>query len=216
MNVVLLIFLLTSLTAFAQLAVPTFQPQFIGGRATHGSLNMARPNQFNSQRMTPYGSGNTQQQPQTQPQKKELLRARNNRYPVNRSNTMDFSSYSRVNLRDNKAQALAAKQYKEKLSIMRINLRAYRIQPVQPVAPTPPTQPQPQQPQPPQPQPPNEDNPDDPDEPDNNGGQMGIGGEAGSNPPQFPTEPQTRPAVLPTQPPTPIAVGMPAPMPRVK
>ena len=81
MNVALLIFLLTSLTAFAQLAVPTFQPQFFSGRATYNNRNFSRPTPFNSQRMMPYGGGNTQQQPQqqAQPQKKQTLRAHNHR-----------------------------------------------------------------------------------------------------------------------------------------
>ena len=82
MNVALLILLLTSLNTFAQLGVPTFRPQFFSGRATHGSLNISPQNQFNPQRMMPYGDVNTQQQAQTRPQKKELLRARNNRYPA--------------------------------------------------------------------------------------------------------------------------------------
>ena len=131
---------------YSQLAVPTFQPQFFGGRATHGNNNFARPMPLNPQRMMPFYGGNTQQtQPQqAQPQKKEPLRAHNNRYPVNRSNTMGFGPYQRLNLRDNKAITLAAEQYKLKLAVMRINLRAYRIQPVQPVEPTPPTNPQPQ------------------------------------------------------------------------
>lgn len=204
MKIKLLLFLI-SFSCYGQIAVPTFQPQIFGGRATHGSINTARPNQFNSQRIMPYGGGNTQQnQGQTQPsqnqnqaqsQQKQPLRSYNNRYSVNRSNIMGFGSYNRLNLRDHKAQILAAQKYKEKLSSMRINLRAYRIQPVQPVTPT---QPQPQ----PQPQ------------PSNGGGQIGIGGGAGPNPPQFPTGPQPRPAVLPTQPSGPVAVGMPAPQPR--
>lgn len=189
MNMVLpIILLLTGFTTLAQLAVPTFQPQFFSGRATYNNRNFSLPSQFNPQRMIPYGGTNAQQQTQKQP-----LRAHNNRYPVNRSNIMGFGPYARINLRDHKTQATAAQKYKEKLSSMRINLRAYRIQPVQPVTPTTPTQPQPQ----PQPQPPNTDNPDNPDNPDNNEGQVGIGGGAGPVPPSFPP-----------------AVGMPAPQPR--
>jgi hypothetical protein len=200
MRFFLLLFI--SFSCYGQIAVPTSQPRFLGGRATHSSLNTVRPNQLNPQRMLPYNIGNTQQnQTQAQPQQKQPLRSHNNRYPVNQSNIMGFGSYNRLNLRDHKAQALAAQKYREKLSVMRINLRAYRIQPVQPTTPTTPQpQPQPQpnpqpQPQPnPQPQPPNTNNP------NNNGGQVGIGGGSGPVPPSFPTGP--------------VAVGMPAPQPR--
>ena len=200
-----LVLFLASFSCYGQISIPTFQSQFFSGRATSNNRNFSAPiTSLNSQRMTPFYGGNTQQQLQTQPQKKEPLRAHNNRYPVNRSNTMGFGSYRRLNLRDHKAQALAAQKYKEKLSVMRLNLRAYRIQPTTPVTPI---QPQPQpNPQPnPEPQP----NPN-----DGNGGEVGIGGGEGSNPPEFPSEPQPRPAVLPIQQPSPIAIGMPAPEPR--
>ena len=117
---------------------------------------------------------------------------------------MGFAPYQRLNLRDKKAITLAAEQYKLKLAVMRINLRAYRIQPVQPVAPTPPTNPQPHpQPQPqPQPQPPTI--------PTNNNGQVGIGGGSGPVPPAFPGGSVT----IEYSDENFIAIGMPAPQPR--
>ena len=155
-------------------------------RATHGSLNVGQLNQIALQRMIPYSGGNIQQ---TQIEKKIPLRAHNNRYPANKSNIMQFGPYKRTNLRDSKKRAEAIKLYKEKLSAMRINLRAYRIEAVKPIEPVAPPKPKPK-PQP-QPQPPNTGGP------NNGGGEIGIGGGPGPVPPSFPP-----------------AVGMPAPQPR--
>ena len=176
------IFTLLLLTLYldAQLLSPTIRPQFVSGRATYNNnVGFIQPMLLN--RMMPYA---TSMQNQQQPQSKQPLRAHNNRYPVNRSNTMGFGGYERINLRNGKAQALAAQQYKTKLAALRINLRAYRIQPVTPTNPTTP-EPQPQ----PQPQPPT-----------NGDGEVGIGGGPGPVPPSFPEGPP--------------AVGMPAPQPR--
>jgi len=185
------IFLLYTLSLNAQLLTPTMTPQTLGGLRQF-SQNMSGRANYNNRggfsqtvipnRMMPYSAGIHNQQ------QKQPLRAHNNRYPVNRSNTMGFGEYKRINLRNGKAQALAAQQYKTKLAALRINLRAYRVQPV---APTNPTTPEPQpQPQP-QPQPPTN---------NNENGEVGIGGGPGPVPPSFPEGPP--------------AVGMPAPQPR--
>ena len=160
----------------------------------HVNRNFSQSIPLSSQRMIPFYGSNTQRArpQQTQSQRKEPLRAYNNRYPKNKSNTMGFGSYKRINLRNSKELALAAETYKHKLSVMRINLRAYRIEPVKPIEPVAPPKPKPQ-PQP-QPQPPNTGGPDGP---DNGGGEVGIGGGLGPVPPSFPS-----------------AVGMPAPQPR--
>ena len=160
----ILVTLFLTLYLDAQLLTPTIRPQFGSGRATYnnnaGFIQPMIPNRF-----IPYAAGVQNQQP------KQPLRAHNNRYPANRSNTMGFGGYERINLRNGKAQALAAQQYKTKLAALRINLRAYRIQPV-----TPEPQPQPQ----PQPQPPTN---------NNENGEVGIGGGPGPVPPSFPEGP---------------------------
>mgnify|MGYP003148579474 CR=1 FL=1 len=158
-----------------------------------------------------------------QPQATQPLRAHNNKYPVNKFSTMGFGGYKRINLRDSKAQALAAQRYKTTLATLRISLRGYRMNFGKPTTP------------------PNNNNnnnggttsqpPKPPTTPGNNGnGQVGIGGGPGPVPPTFPggpdnpdpsmggpdnpdpsmPAPQPRPAV---QPPIP-AIGMPAPQPR--
>lgn len=183
-----LLFLIFSFSAFGQIAIPTLQPQFMGGRATY-NRNFSQPMQFNPQRMMPFNFNQAQnlqgqnQKPQAN-KPKQPLRAINNRYPANKSNTMQFGLYERINLRDSKKQGEAIKVYKQKLAAMRINLRAYRIDPVKPITPITPADPKPQ----PKPQP----KPEDGDNPNN--GEVGIGGGPGPVPPTFP-----------------LAVGMPAP-----
>ena len=183
----ILVTLFLTLYLDAQLLTPTIRPQFGSGRATYnnnaGFIQPMIPN-----RIIPYAAGIQNQQQNQQP--KQPLRAHNNRYPVNRSNTMGFGGYERINLRNGKAQALAAQQYKTKLAALRINLRGYRLNFGKPT--TPPTNnndgnstPVPQ----PQPQPPT-----------NGDGEVGIGGGPGPVPPSFPEGPP--------------AVGMPAPQPR--
>lgn len=230
------IFLLYTLSLNAQVLTPTMMPQTLGGlrqfsQNMSGRANYNNRSGFNQtvipNRMMPYAAGiQNQQRPQQtlnqnqqQPQVTQPLRAHNNKYPVNKSNIMGFGGYERMNLRNNKARALATQKYKTTLATLRINLRGYRMnfgKPTTPptnnnnggTTPTPPT-PKPGQPpatntpQPPTPQPPTT--------PGNNGnGQVGIGGGPGPVPPSFPGSPQPRPAV---QPPIP-AVGMPAPQPR--
>ena len=164
----ILVTLFLTLYLDAQLLTPTIRPQFGSGRATYnnnaGFIQPMIPN-----RIIPYAAGVQNQQQNQQP--KQPLRAHNNRYPVNRSNTMGFGEYKRINLRNGKAQALAAQQYKTKLAALRINLRAYRVQPVAPT-----NKPQPQ----PQPQPPTN---------NNENGEVGIGGGPGPVPPSFPEGP---------------------------
>ena len=235
------IFLLYTLSLNAQLLTPTMMPQTLGGLRQF-SQNMSGRANYNNRggfnqtvipnRMMPYAAGiQNQQRPQQtlnqnqqQPQVTQPLRAYNNKYPVNKFSTMGFGGYKRINLRDSKAQALAAQRYKTTLATLRISLRSYRMNSGRPTTPpnnnnnnnngggtTPTPQPQPPTPQPqpptPQPQPPTI--------PTNNNGQVGIGGGPGPVPPAFPggpvaismPAPQPRPAV---QPPIP-AVGMPAP-----
>ena len=249
------IFLLCTLGLNAQLLTPTMMPQTLGGLRQF-SQNMSGRANYNNRggfsravipnRMMPYAGGiQNQQRPQQQtlnqnqqqPQASQPLRAHNNRYPVNRYNTMGFGGYERINLRDSKAQALAAQRYKTTLATLRISLRSYRMNSGRPTTPpnnnnnnnngggtTPQPQPPTPQPQPPTPQP----QPQPPTIPTNNNGQVGIGGGPGPVPPAFPggpvtieytdenfiaigmPAPQPRPAV---QPPVP-AVGMPTPEPR--
>lgn len=118
---------------------PTFTPSFSSGRAMHGGINLPRPIQVNPQRMIPFrATPNQQTQPQQSAPTKQPLRAINNRYPKNNSNIMGFKSYDRINLKDHKKRAEAARIYKEKLSTLRISLRAYRVPPPAPL-PAPPT-----------------------------------------------------------------------------
>ena len=230
------IFLLYTLSLNAQLLTPTMMPQTLGGLRQF-SQNMSGRANYNNRggfsqtvipnRMMPYAAGiQNQQRPQqtlNQPQATQPLRAHNNKYPVNKSSTMGFGGYKRINLRDSKAQALAAQRYKTTLATLRISLRGYRMNFGKPTTP------------------PNNNNnnnggttsqpPKPPTTPGNNGnGQVGIGGGPGPVPPTFPggpdnpdpsmggpdnpdpsmPAPQPRPAV---QPPIP-AIGMPAPQPR--
>ena len=220
------IFLLCTLSLNAQLLTPTMMPQTLSGLRQF-SQNMSGRANYNNRggfnqavipnRMMPYAAGiQNQQRPQQtlnqnqqQPQVAQPLRAHNNKYPVNKFSTMGFGGYKRINLRDSKAQALAAQRYKTTLATLRISLRGYRMnfnKPTTPpnnnnnggTTPQPPTTP--------------------PTTPGNNGnGQVGIGGGPGPVPPTFPggpdnpdpsmPAPQPRPAV---QPPIP-AIGMPAP-----
>ena len=133
----ILVLIIFSCSAFGQLMSPTFMPSFSSGRAMHGGINLSRPIQVNPQRMIPFrATPNQQAQPQQSAPTKQTLRAINNRYPKNNSNIMGFKSYDRINLKDYKKRAEAAKIYKEKLSTLRISLRAYRISPpVRPPAP---------------------------------------------------------------------------------
>ena len=185
------IFLLYTLSLNAQLLTPTMTPQTFGGLRQF-SQNMSGRANYNNRggfiqtvipnRMIPYAAGiQNQQRPQPQQQAKQPLRAHNNRYPVNRSNTMGFGSYRRINLRDSKAQALAAQRYKTTLATLRISLRGYRMNFGKPTTP------------------PNNNNnnnggttptPQPPTTPGNNGnGQVGIGGGPGPVPPTFPGGP---------------------------
>ena len=241
------IFLLYTLSLNAQLLTPTMTPQTLGGlrqfsQSMSGRANYNNRGGFNQtvipNRMMPYAAGiQNQQRPQQQtlnqnqqqPQVKQPLRAHNNRYPVNRYSTMGFGGYKRINLRDSKAQDLAAQRYKTTLATLRISLRSYRMNFGKPATPptnnnnnnnsggTTPTPPKPGQP----PTPPTPPTPQPPTTPGNNdGGQVGIGGGPGPVPPTFPggpdnpdpsmPVPQPRPAV---QPPIPV-IGMPAPEPR--
>lgn len=231
------IFLLYTLSLNAQLLTPTMTPQTLGGLRQFSQSMSGRANYNNRggfsqtvipNRMMPYAAGiQNQQRPQQQtlnqnqqqPQVRQPLRAHNNKYPVNKFSTMGFGGYKRINLRDGKAQALAAQRYKTTLATLRISLRGYRMNFGKPTTPptnnnnnnggTTPTPPKPgQPPTPPTPQPPTTPG-------NNDGGQVGIGGGPGPLPPAFPggpvaigmPAPQPRPAV---QPPIP-AVGMPAP-----
>jgi hypothetical protein len=135
----ILILIIFSCSAFGQLMSPTFTPSFSSGRAMHGGINLPRPMQVNPQRMIPFrATPNQQTQPQQSAPTKQPLRAINNRYPKNNSNIMGFKSYDRINLKDHKKRAEAAKIYKEKLSTLRISLRAARV--LEPVPhPVPPT-----------------------------------------------------------------------------
>ncbi len=135
----ILILIILSCSAFGQLMSPTFTPSFSSGRAMHGGINLPRPIQVNPQRMIPFrATPNQQTQPQQNAPTPQPLRAINNRYPKNNSNIMGFRSYERINLKDHKKRAEAAKIYKEKLSTLRISLRAYRVSPPAP-RPAPPT-----------------------------------------------------------------------------
>ena len=126
----ILVLIIFSCSAFGQLMSPTFTPSFSSGRAMHGGINLPRPMQVNPQRMIPFrATANQQTQPQQSAPTKQPLRAINNRYPKNNSNIMGFKSYDRINLKDHKKRAEAAKIYKEKLSTLRISLRAYRTPP---------------------------------------------------------------------------------------
>ena len=173
MNIILLI-LIFSFSAFGQIARPTFQPQFMSGRAIHGSGNFSQPMQFNPQRMMPFNFNEKSEAQANKP--KQPLRAINNRYPANKSNTMQFGPYKRINLRNSQEQAEAVKVYKQKLAAKRINLRAYRIEPIKPITPITPIDPKPE----PKPQP----KPEDGNDP--NDGEVGIGGGPGPVPPSFP------------------------------
>lgn len=134
-----MILIIFSCSAFGQLMSPTFTPSFSSGRAMHGGINLPRPIQVNPQRMIPFrATPNQQTQPQQSAPTKQPLRVINNRYPKNNSNIMGFRSYDRINLKDHKKRAEAAKIYKEKLSTLRISLRAYRVSPPAP-RPAPPT-----------------------------------------------------------------------------
>ena len=196
----ILVTLFLTLYLDAQLLTPTIRPQFGSGRATYnnnaGFIQPMIPN-----RMMPYAAGVQNQKQNQQPN--QPLRAHNNRYPVNKSNIMGFGGYERMNLRNNKAQAIATQRYKTTLATLRINLRGYRMNFGKPITPTtnnnnngnattqPPTPTQPPIPTPPTPAPPT----------NNNGqGQVGIGGGPGPVPPSFPGGP--------------VAIGMPAPQPR--
>jgi hypothetical protein len=205
------IFLLCTLSLNAQLLTPTMTPQTLGGlrqfsQSMSGRANYNNRGGFNQtvipNRMMPYAAGiQNQQRPQQrpqqtlnqnqqQPQVTQPLRAHNNKYPVNKFSTMGFGGYKRINLRDSKAQALAAQRYKTTLATLRISLRGYRMNFNKPT--TPPnnnnnnnnnnngsTTPQP-------PQPPTTP----PTTPGNNGnGQVGIGGGPGPVPPTFPGGP---------------------------
>jgi len=109
---------------------PTFTPSFSSGRAMHGGINLSSPMQVNPQRMIPFrATPNQQTQPQQSAPTAQPLRAINNRYPKNRSNIMGFGGYDRINLKDHRKRAETAKIYKEKLSTLRISLRAYREPP---------------------------------------------------------------------------------------
>tara|TARA_Y100001938_G_C8096794_1_gene438663 strand:+ start:3770 stop:4408 length:639 start_codon:yes stop_codon:yes gene_type:complete len=132
----ILILIIFSYSAFGQLMSLTFTPRFSSGRAMHGGINLPRPIQVNPQRMIPFrATPNQQAQPQQSTPTKQPLRAINNRYPKNNSNIMGFRSYERINLKDHKKRAEAAKIYKEKLSTLRISLRSYRKSPPTPTTP---------------------------------------------------------------------------------
>jgi hypothetical protein len=135
----ILILIILSCSAFGQLMNPTFTPQFSGGRATHGGMNLSNPIRINPQRMIPFRATLNQSNQQAQPQQNaptpQPLRAINNRYPKNNSNIMGFRSYERINLKDHEKRAEAAKIYKEKLSTLRISLRSYRKSPPTPTTP---------------------------------------------------------------------------------
>ena len=116
----ILILIIFSCSAFGQLMSPTFVPSFSSGGAMHGGINLSSPIQVNPQRMIPFrATPNQQTQAQQSASAKQPLRVINNRYPKNNSNIMGFRSYDRINLKDHKNLAEAAKIYKEKLSTLR-------------------------------------------------------------------------------------------------
>ena len=103
---------------------------------------------------------------------------------------MGFRSYERINLKDHKKRAEAAKTYKEKLSTLRISLRSYRKSPPTPT--TPPALPPTIATNTPPP----------------------VGGDTPRTPTIQPRPWLGIPNDIPTNSPPAIAIGMPAPQPR--
>ena len=217
----ILILIIFSCSAFGQLMSPTFIPPVgSNGRAMHGNMNFSNPIRINPQRMIPFRAAPNQPNQQTQPQQNapttQPLRAINNRYPKNNSNIMGFRSYDRINLKDHKNLEEAARIYKEKLSTLRISLRAYRESPPAP-HPVPPTVATNSPALPPSPTNPNVGPPVVP--PNNNNGVVSPPAPhpapptIATNRPALPTtpspNPNIRPAVMPIN-----NHGVPSPMPR--